>query len=184
MKVVSSPPYEGSFDGRSENPDTTRERMRKAGHDERIIAKVGDHAHSAGIGYGDTVGQMGNSQGDDFWTAARQIMYQVAQLLPPDAVAVWVVKGFIRDKAYVDFPNQWRALGESCGFETTEWIRAWLIEDKGEQYNLFGELERKTIERKSFFRRLAERNGSPRIDYEVVLIQRRLPLFEGIETCP
>ena len=32
----------------------------------------------------------------------------------------------------------------------------------------------KKVERKSFFRRLAESKGSPPIDYEVVLIQERV----------
>jgi hypothetical protein len=89
----------------------------------------------------------------DFWTAARQIMEQVAQVLPPGAVAIWVVKGFIRNKKYVDFPDQWRQLGEACGFETLEWIRAWLVEDRGTQYGLFGGQQTKTVQRKSFFRR-------------------------------
>jgi hypothetical protein len=65
-------------------------------------------------------------------------------------------------------------VGESVGFETLEWIRAWLIEDRGAQWDLFGELHEREVHRKSFFRRLAERKGSPSIDYEVVLIQRRL----------
>jgi len=67
-----------------------------------------------------------------------------------------------------------RELCEACGFETIEMIRAWLVEDRGAQYTLTGGLDERTIERKSFFRRLAESKGSPRIDYEVVIIQRRI----------
>ena len=82
-----------------------------------------------------------------------------------------------RNKQRVDFPNQWRELGEACGFETVEWIRAWLVEDRGAQFTLTGGLEERKVERKSFFRRLAERKGSPRIDYEIVLVQKKPPVI-------
>ena len=55
-----------------------------------------------------------------------------------------------------NFPKEWQHLGEHCGFETIEWIRAWLIETE-QKTNLFGRIEEKRIERKSFFRRLAEK---------------------------
>jgi len=38
-------------------------------------------------------------------------------------------------------------------------IRAWLIEDRGAQFALDGELVKKTVEQKSFFRRLYERKA-------------------------
>jgi hypothetical protein len=79
----------------------------------------------------------------------------------------------VRKGALVDFPGQWQALGESCGFETVEVIRCWLVEDRGAQHTLDGGLEQKQVAWKSFFRVLAERKGSPAIDYEVVLVQRR-----------
>jgi hypothetical protein len=65
-------------------------------------------------------------------------------------------------------------LGEACGFESLEWIRAWKVEDRGEQYTLEGGLERLTVQRKSFFRITNENKGSPPVDFEVVLIQRKL----------
>jgi len=113
-------------------------------------------------------------QPDTFWSAASAIMRQVYQVLAPGAVAVWVCKAFVRKGKRVDFPGQWQALGESCGFETIEIIRAWLVEDRGAQHTLDGGLEQRQVARKSFFRLLAERNGSPRIDYEIVLIQRKV----------
>jgi len=79
------------------------------------------------------------------------------------------VKSFVRKKKRVDFPGQWRRLCESVGFVTVHQHRAWLVEDRGAQYGLDGALNRRQVERKSFFRRLAERKGSPRIDFEVVL---------------
>jgi len=109
-----------------------------------------------------------------FWGAARAILLQCHHVLAPGGVAIWVVKDFVRNKKRVDFTGQWRALCEACGFETVEVIRAWLVEDRGAQFTLGGELEERQVERKSFFRRLAERKGSPRIDYEVVLITRKV----------
>lgn len=91
----------------------------------------------------------------------------------PSGVVIWVLKAFIRGGKIVDFPGQWQSLCESCGFETIEIIRAWLVEERGTQYDLEGEAHTKVIERKSFFRRLAEKKGSPRIDYEIVLITQK-----------
>jgi hypothetical protein len=113
-------------------------------------------------------------QPDTFWSAASVIMRQVYQVLAPGAVAVWVLKAFVRKGERVDFPGQWAALGESCGFQTVEWIRSWLIEDQGAQHTLDGDVEQKQVAWKSFFRREAEKKGAPPIDYEVVLIQKRL----------
>ena len=93
----------------------------------------------------------------------------------PGGYAMWVVKAFVKNKQIVDFPGQWRELCEACGFTTLHEHRAWLVEDRGTQIDLFGQAHTKTIERKSFFRRLAEKNGSPRIDYEIVICQQKEP---------
>ena len=61
---------------------------------------------------------------------------------------------------------------ESLGFEPVERIRAMLVKED-RQPGLFGEDVVKTTERKSFFRRLAEKKGSPRIDWEEVLMVRK-----------
>src|SRR3990167_8021982 len=62
-------------------------------------------------------------------------------------------------------PAAWRRLCESVGFETVAEIRAWLVEDHGTQLETHGNGKRQRTERKSFFRRLAERKGAPAIDY-------------------
>ena len=129
--------------------------------------------------YSNNPANLGNPTGanqSDFWTAARQIVRQVYQVLPPGAVAIWVTKRFVRDKNIVEFSQQWAQLGESCGFETIEWIRAWLVEDRGAQYGLFdGELHQKQVARKSFFRRLYEsKYPENSIDWEDVIIQRKV----------
>ena len=124
--------------------------------------------------YGNTTGQLGQETSDTFWSAARAILLQCHQVLAPGGVAIWVLKAFVRNKAIVDFPGQWETLCESCGFETMEVIRAWLIEDRGAQFALNGDLVKKRVARKSFFRRLHEsKYPNLAIDYEVVLITRK-----------
>ncbi len=44
-----------------------------------------------------------------------------------------------------------------------------LVAHHGEQDDMFGDAKQLTTERKSFFRRLAEKKGSPRIDHEDVI---------------
>ena len=126
-------------------------------------------------GYGGNADNIGNVNGDTFWTAAHTVVAQTYTLLKPGGVAIWVLKAYVRDKKLVDFPGQWQAMCESVGFVTLHEHHAMLVEDHGTQEGLFGE-ETTTVyqtHRKSFFRRLAEKKGSPRIDYEVVLCMEK-----------
>jgi hypothetical protein len=79
---------------------------------------------------------------------------------------VWVVKAFVRKGKRVDFPGQWQQLCESVGFETVHIHRAWLVEDRGSQYDLFGKVQENKVERKSFFRRLHEFHASAKMYWE------------------
>ena len=124
--------------------------------------------------YGDHPDQLGNAQGGTFWAAARAILLQCHAVLAPGGVAIWVLKAFVRNKAIVDFPGQWEALCNSCGFETVEVIRAYLVEDRGAQFALNGDLVEKKVARKSFFRRLHEKKyPGLAINWEIVLITRK-----------
>jgi len=120
--------------------------------------------------------QVGALRGDTFWSASRLIVQQLHQVLKPGAYSIWVCKRFVRDKAIVDFPHQWEQLCHSCGFETVEWIRAWLVEDRGNQYTLEGKLETRTVKRLSFFRRLhVQKYPELAIEWEDVIVLRRIP---------
>jgi hypothetical protein len=125
------------------------------------------------VEYGETPGLAGSLTGDTFWTAARAIVAETFAVLRPGAHAAWVVKGFVRNRKLVDFPDQWRQLCESVGFVTVAEVRAWVVEDKGTQLAMDGEDKRHVTERKSFFRRLAEKKGSPRIDWETVWLMEK-----------
>lgn len=106
---------------------------------------------------------------DNFWSAAAVIVAQTYAVLAPGGHACWVVKSFVRNKQIVDFPGQWRALCEAAGFVTLHEHHALLTEPRGTQLAHDGQHKNKDVARKSFFRRLAEKKGSPAIDYEVVL---------------
>jgi hypothetical protein len=162
--VIGSPPFEKSI------PQQDKDFC--APHDSTGYLK-GD--------YGSTAGQIGATQGDTFWAAARLIVEQCALLLPEGGAAIWVVKGYIKNGQYVDFPGQWQALCEACGFETVHVHRAMLVKKNGAQAGFDGGMVSKDVARKSFFRRLAERKGSPPIDFETVLCTRKLhpELVEG-----
>lgn len=161
--AVSSPPYEKQGEGggiaasmryESDYPLTAQ--------DGGLVRTKQAKRSTFSLGYQnqtDDSDNLANGSGETFWAAARQIMEQCYQALAPGAVAIWVLKGFVRKKKYVDFPDQWRQLGEACGFESLEWIRAWLVEDRGAQWDLWGSLEERTVERKSFFRRLYEKKA-------------------------
>ena len=143
--AVSSPPYET----------------------EQVHNRQPEHFPQKSAYYGTNEHNLGNSE--NFWTAARAIVDQVHSLLKPGGHSVWVLKAFVKDKKIVDFPGQWQAMCEAAGFQTVHIHRAWLVEEKGTQLDFGGNGHTKRIERKSFFRRLAEKKGSPRIDYEIVL---------------
>jgi hypothetical protein len=164
--AVSSPPYEAGVvkDRRS---DLEKSRMEAKGYKPAGSAGMtGDRLLGEAYGHGD--GQLADETGDDFWMAARIIVEQVYMALTPGAHACWVVKGFVKNKAYVDFPDQWRQLCEAVGFVTLHEHRASLVHRKGSSMTLEGGTVEHKTESKSFFRRLAEKKGSPRIDYETV----------------
>lgn len=169
---VSSPPYAGDS-GKSDR--TGHERAQRCAAEKGL--KQGLGCFKTSESYGRSDGQLGamkeSGEGETFWQAARAIVEQCYFALAPNAVASWVVKGFVRKGKYVDFPDQWRRLCESVGFETIHYHRCWLTEELGEQGGLFGESKIIKSEKKSFFRRLCESKGSPRVDYEVVLCVRK-----------
>lgn len=166
--AVSSPPYKASLN--STDLDFIQNRLTTGPAGSTKLRGL-KGAASDGQLYGESEGQLGTERGDTFWLAAKQIVEQVYMVLRPGGYAIWVCKDFVRGGKRVEFSNQWQALCEACGFVPVERIRAWVVEEKGTQGNLLtGEFETKIIQRKSFFRRLAERKGSPAIDWEDILL--------------
>lgn len=167
--AVGSPPFEGSLS--RDNVTVGRVQLaREKGisNAERIspidMEKIGKRNQT----YGVTAGQLAEEIGDDFWLSARAIVEQVYESLAPGGHACWVVKDYVKAKQIVPFSDQWRQLCEAVGFETLHEHRAMLVNYKGTQGMLEGGTKEIKTESKSFFRRLAEKKGSPRIDWEVV----------------
>jgi hypothetical protein len=159
--VVTSPPYQNGVvhDG---NGCTQRE---GDGHTSQLIT-MGE--------YGRSPGQLGQEQGETFWSAARDIVAECYAILKPGGWSAWVVKDFIRDKQRVPFCDDWCRLLEACGFEVTNRVHAMLtVEDR--HPSLFGDEDIvKTKERKSFFRRIYEKKYPENsIDFEEVIFARK-----------
>jgi len=171
--AVSSPPWEDKLSADRVNPDERRDLARAKGISNAEYVTPIDMEAIGGreqkdARYGFTDGQLGADSGDDFWLAARQIVEQVYLLLEPGGHAAWVVKDFVRNKERVAFSDQWRQLCEAVGFVTLHEHHALLVHHKGTSLTLEGEVVEHKTESKSFFRRIAEKRGSPRVDWEVV----------------
>lgn len=164
--AVTSPPYEGNTKSDYLMSEDNKTRAR----DERRGFKQGAGCFRGSEGaYGQSDGQLGTERGEDFWSASRLILEQLYQVIAPGGHAVFVVKAFVRNKKIVDFPGQWVQLCEAVGFRLLHDHHALLTEHYGTQQTMHGEDKELTVARKSFFRRLAESKGSPKIDYENVL---------------
>jgi len=165
--VVSSPPYEGL----GVKMGKVDESAWSDGRPRSIGRSQWEHK-----GYGSSIpGQIGNNTGETFWTAARTIVEQCHAVMKPGGTAAWVVKRFVRKKQIIPFPDQWQAMCESIGFKPIMRARAWMIEDRGTQVDLWGNGHQKMVERKSFFRRLYEsKYPENRIDWEDVLFMEKL----------
>ena len=167
---VSSPPYASArIDG---NGDEGASGLRNPDGSYHRGSEGWEARKSLGGRYGDTEGQIANDPGS-FWDASREIVEQVYKHLLPGGVAVWVTKRYVNGGEIVDFSRQWERLCNEVGFRTLHWHRASLVEDRGTQFDLYGNGHKKTVERKSFFRRLAESKGSPRIDWEDVICMEK-----------
>jgi DNA modification methylase len=118
-----------------------------------------------------SVGNIADESPETYWQAMAQVYRQCLIALRPGGYAAIVVKDYVKDKARVPLCDQTLQLLTAVGFQPVERIRAMLVKTTTRD-GLFG-TETKTTERKSFFRRLAEKKGSPRIDWEEVLVVRK-----------
>ena len=165
--IISSPPYEGSLSSGECGIDLSK------ATDLKDRRKRNDHSNVCiEQRYSAMKDNLGNSKGQTFWEAAKIIVLECFKILKPGGHCIFVVKDFVRNKRRVDFTGDWRKLCESVGFETLHEHHAMLVKEEKHK-TLFGHTEKKVKERKSFFRRLAESKGSPRIDFECVLCMRK-----------
>lgn len=162
--VMTSPPYEGSNVAATEGDVGGVFRSTGCGPRRRATMRCED--------YGTVSGQVGRERGETYWGAVKCIYGQCLLALRSGGVLCCVVKDFVRNKARVPLCDQtWRLL-LSLGFLPVARIRCLLSEETREPSLFGGDCVRKR-QRKSFFRLLAEKNGSPVIDAEEILVARR-----------
>lgn len=166
--VVTSPPWESSVNdasvwNKSLDPQKNRWPQKRSAEYTQRNAPL----------YGQADGQLGNTSGDTYWRAMAQVYAQCRLALKPSGVMVVVCKDYVKNKARVPLCDQTCELLTSLGYDVFQRIRAWLVKEETHP-GLFGDVTTKT-ERKSFFRRLAEAKGSPRIDWEEVIVSRTPP---------
>lgn len=164
-QAITSPPYEAS-NGHPSLGSVNNDDWGNEGTD--ITGRRGKTG-----AYSDETTNLGNQRGETFWSASRTILEELFKVLKPGGHAVFVTKRFVRGGKIVDFPGQWSQLCQAVGFEFLHDHHALLTEEHGSQHTLEGEVETKTVARKSFFRRLAEAHGSPSIDFENVQCFRK-----------
>jgi hypothetical protein len=126
--------------------------------------------------YSDDPANLGNPRGahgeDTYWSAVAEIYRQGFLALKPGGYMACVVKSYVKAGKIVPLPEQTWELLQHVGFEPVERVRAMLVKEDSHPGLFDGPVVKKT-ERKSFFRRLAEKKGSPAIDFEEVLFLRK-----------
>jgi hypothetical protein len=160
--VVTSPPWENQEPSHAQNDTPSKRRLAEQG--------IG----SIDTAYGESDGQIGNTAGDTYWQAMHAVYGEVHKAMKPGAVMACVVKDYISGGKRVPLCDDTCTLLAHLGFDVFERTRAMLVK-RDEHPGLFdeGEAVVKEVSRKSFFRRLAEKKGSPRIDHEEVLWAKR-----------
>lgn len=180
--VVSSPPWEQNSEGAigahkfkdAEAFARKRAEMDAANpkcHSQSPESRIAQFERDRGKSYGSSTGQIAKEAGETYWHAMRLVYAQCLLALKPGGYMAIVVKDYVKDKARVPLCDDTLRLLVSLGFEPVERIRAMLVKTTTHE-GMFGTIT-KTTERKSFFRRLAEKKGSPPINWEEVIVVRR-----------
>lgn len=115
--VITSPPYEGTLVN-GETPDEGKAMAREARARERHPERP------EWAGYAGGIANIGNLRGAAYWEAMRLVYAECRRVLAPGGVMVLVVKGCVRDRQYVDLPQQTVDECEALGFRLRDrWAR-------------------------------------------------------------
>ena len=115
--VVSSPAYESSAH-KPGNLDAMRDKL-----EELYPGHVGPNTirNATEYGAGDNIG---NQKGSAYWESMAQVYAECWRVLRPGGIMALVLKGFTRDGAYVDLPQQTLDLLMAAGWvEPERWRR-------------------------------------------------------------
>lgn len=122
--------------------------------------------------YGTSKGQIGKESSETYWQAMNLVYSSTFRAIKPGGYIAVVVKDYVSKKQRVPLCDDTVRLLEHCGFEMVERVHAMLTSETVHD-DMFEGTTKSTRSRKSFFRRLAEKKGSPPIDFEEVLFARR-----------
>lgn len=178
--VVTSPPYERNRAKGHIGADAWSDPKRAAehmsahgkGHSASSEARQRQFERDAGKSYGESEGQIGREAGETYWMAMKKVYTSTFECLKPGGYAAVVVKDYVRNWKRVPLCDDTLRLLVHVGFEPIERIHAMVVEETTHEDLFEGTVTTKK-ERKSFFRRLQEKRGSPAIDFEEVLIVRK-----------
>ena len=116
--VVSSPAYENTAH-KPGNLDAMREKLA-----ELYPGHVGPNTIRNATEYGDGRTNIGNLRGAAYWESQAQVYAECWRILRPGGLMALVLKGFTRDGAYVDLPQQTLDLLLAAGWvEHERWRR-------------------------------------------------------------
>jgi hypothetical protein len=107
-----------------------------------------------------------------YWSEMLKVYESAFIALKPGGVAAIVLKDYVKDKKRVPLSDDTCRLLEHIGFIVIERVQAMLVKDVTHGDLFEGETTKRTS-RKSFFRRLAESKGSPKIDFEDVIFAQK-----------
>lgn len=168
--VVSSPPYADVIAGVGEGPGARYDFVNHNASTATRITSTNAYGTAEAQLASMPVGDVHSREPGTFWHAAGVVVSKVYQACAPGAVAYWNTRDFVRNGERVCFGSQWQTLCEAHGFEAIRHIRSWLVESDLSGLDLFGNEFRLIKERKSMWRRAAEKKGAPRIDWEDVIV--------------
>lgn len=170
--VITSPPWEDGQEGGCPAHKLKRPPTSGKGHSATQEARQRQAQRDQQRVYGTTAGQIGQDSGETYWQAVAQVYRSCYLALRPGGIIALVVKDYVKNRKVVPLCDDTARLLQHVGFTVIERAHAMLVKEQRHADLFAGETVEKK-ERKSFFRRLAESKGSPRIDYEEVIFAQK-----------
>lgn len=168
--AITSPPWENCTSNEVIDQQARRQVASERGLSNSEHISPIDMGQHGKITYADnTTGQLGAEAGQTYWAAVAQVYQELYYLLPPSGACAIVCKDYVKKRQRVQLCDQTTQLLKAIGFKVVERCHAMLVKEQRAPSLFGGEQVSTRVERKSFFRRLAEKKGSPKIDYEEVI---------------
>ena len=130
--IITSPPYENTIVQGSDGIDWSK--SKDMDRSEIVSCQENSSGRARGYtrpvdesiakGYSQESTNIGNLRSSAYWEAMQAVYQECHRVLIPGGIIALVVKGFTREKKYVDLPQQTADLLENLGFEVFDrWTR-------------------------------------------------------------